>query len=109
MSFDSAQCHNVLTPQPLPHPEPSFVGLSRSGRVSRVEKVHTGHFDLSLMALECCGDHPFADVLCLNDLSLPSLVQEYTNSMLSSEATSAHVHMTAFRIQYLFSLVFMLR
>ena len=51
----SMVCHNVLNPQPLLHPEPSFVGLSRSGRVSRVEKVLTGQFDLSLMALDCCG------------------------------------------------------
>ena len=40
------------------------------------------------MALDCCGDHPSADVLCLDDLSFPSLVQEYANSVLLSEATS---------------------
>ena len=56
-------------------------------RVSRVEEVHSGQFDASLIALDC-GDHPLADVLCLNDLSLPSLVQEYSNSVLLSEATS---------------------
>ena len=36
--------------------------------------MHTGQFDLALIALDCCGDRPFAGVLCLNDLSFPSLV-----------------------------------
>ena len=30
---------------------------------SRVEQVHTGQFDLSLITLDCGGDHPVADVL----------------------------------------------
>ena len=61
-------------------------------RVSRVGDVHNGQFDLGLIALDCCGDHPFGDVLCLNDLSFPPLVQEYTNSKLLSEATSNYIY-----------------
>ena len=68
-----------------------YIFFSVHVRVSRVAVVHTGQFDLSFIArLLWCGDHPFADALCLNDLSLPSLVQEYANSVLLSEATSAH-------------------
>ena len=55
--------------------------------VSRVGEVHTGQFVLALIAHECCRDHPFADVLCLNDLSFSSL---YSNSVHLSEATSAN-------------------
>ena len=55
--------------------------------VSRVGEVHTGQFVLALIAHECCRDHPFADVLCLNDLSCSSL---YSNSVHLSEATSAN-------------------
>ena len=55
-------------------------------------ELHTDQFDLSLIALDCCGDHPFADVLCLYDLSPPSLVHEYANSVLLSEAISAHIY-----------------
>ena len=36
---------------------------------------HTGQFDLELIAIDCCGDQPFADVLCL------------------SETTNAHMYM----------------
>ena len=38
-------------------------------RAPRVGEIHTGQFDLALVARDCCDDHPFADVLCLNDLS----------------------------------------
>ena len=55
-------------------------------RVSRVGEVRTGQFNLALVALDCCGDHPFADVLCLNDRSFPSLVQEHCGSVLLSQS-----------------------
>ena len=58
-------------------------------RVSRVGEVHIGQIDLSWTALDCCGDHPFVDVLCLTDLSLPSLVQEYSNSVLLTNIFSS--------------------
>ena len=67
-----------------------FVHLLDVLRVSRVGGVHTGQFYLALIGIDCCGDHPFADVLCLRYLSFSSLVQEYSNSVLFSEATSAH-------------------
>ena len=60
--------------------------LDVHARVSRVAEVHAGQFDLALIALGCCGDHPFADVLCLGDLSFPFLVQEYSDCVLLSEA-----------------------
>ena len=34
-------------------------------RVSLMEEVHTGQFDFAMIAVDCRGDHPFADVLCL--------------------------------------------
>ena len=58
--------------------------------VSRVAEVHAGQLDLAMIALDCRGDHPFADVICLNDLSFPHLVQVHTNSMFLSEYTCTH-------------------
>ena len=73
-------------------------------RVSRVGEVQIGQFDLAMVALDCCGDHPFAEVLSLNDLSFPSLVQEYTNSMFFSDHTCTHVygHILSFVLVSLF-------
>ena len=66
--------------------------LDVHARVSRVAEVHAGQFDLALIALGCCGDHPFADVLCLGDLSFPFLVQEYSDCVLLSEAPAPIFH-----------------
>ena len=38
------------------------------------------------MAFDRGGDHSFADIICLCDLSFPSLMQEHANSMLVSES-----------------------
>ena len=44
-------------------------------RVSRVWEVHTGKIDFVVIAR----------IFCLNDLSFPSLVQEYANFVLLNE------------------------
>ena len=48
--------------------------------VSRVGEVHTGQFDLSLIALVCFDDHPSADVLDLNELSLVCQLCDFERS-----------------------------
>ena len=44
----------------------------------------------TLTDLDCCGDHPFDDVFCLDFISLASLISEYANSVLSTKVTGAH-------------------
>ena len=43
------------------------------------------------MAFDRGGNHCFADIFRCNDLSLPTLIKEYADSVHQSEATSAHV------------------
>ena len=67
------------------------------------EEVNTGEFNPSLMAFDRGGNHSFGDIFCFQYLSLPSLIQEYSDSVLV-EATSAHVYVTTVRLPYLFFL-----
>ena len=48
-------------------------------RVSRMWEVHNDQFDLVMIARDCRGDHPFADVFCLND--------QFANSVFLSESS----------------------
>ena len=50
-------------------------------RVSRMWEIYTGHIDFVMITLDSCGNHPFADVFCLNDLSFAFVVLDYTNSL----------------------------